>query len=71
MKQFIVLMAMIALGVFLYTCIAGGGDSVLTALKALWRNTAMSGPYHGVACGYPAFPGHEVLFGKLFSGGPV
>ena len=71
MKQFIVLMAMIALGVFLYTCIAGGGDSVLTALKALWRNAAISGPYHGTVYGYPAFPGYEVFFWKLFNGGPL
>ena len=47
MKQFIVLMAMIALGLFLYACIAGDGDSVLAALKALWRQNATSGPYSG------------------------
>jgi len=45
MKQFIVLMAMIALGLFLYASIAGPGDSVLTSLKALWRYELISGPY--------------------------
>ena len=49
MKQFIVLMSMIALGLFLYACIAGSGDSVLTALKALWRYEVASGPYAGGA----------------------
>ena len=45
MKQFIVLMAMVALGLFMYACIAGEGDSILTSLKALWRFEAMTGPY--------------------------
>ena len=52
MKQFIVLMAMIALGLFLYASIAGDGDSILTALKTLWRNRIMTGPYHGVFYGW-------------------
>ena len=47
MKQFIVLMSMVALGLFLYACIAGPDDSVLTALKALWRYEIVSGPYSG------------------------
>lgn len=47
MKQFIVLMSMIALGLFLYACIAGSGDSILTALKALWRHEILTGPYSG------------------------
>ena len=51
MKQFIILMAMIALGLFLYACIAGDGDSILTALKAQWRHRAVSGPYYGVLIG--------------------
>ena len=55
MKQFIVLMAMIALGLFLYACITGDGDSILTALKALWRQRALAGPYHAVMFG--VFPG--------------
>ena len=49
MKQFIVLMAMVALGLFLYACIAGPEDSMLSALKAIWRHEALSGPYHGGA----------------------
>jgi len=51
MKQFIVLMAMIALGLFLYACITGDGDSILTALKAFWRQRAMAGPYHVAVSG--------------------
>ena len=47
MKQFIVLMAMVALGVFIYACIAGPGESVLSSLKVLWRQEALMGPYHG------------------------
>jgi len=45
MKQFIVLMSMIALGLFLYACIAGSEDSVLSSLKLLWRHEVMTGPY--------------------------
>ncbi|MDR1815491.1 MAG: hypothetical protein LBR00_02260 [Clostridiales Family XIII bacterium] len=45
MKQFIVLMAMVALGVFLYLCIAGPDDSVQSALGALWRHDLASHPY--------------------------
>ena len=48
MKQFIVLMSMIALGLFIYMCITGPGDSTLTALKALWRSEILTGPYTGV-----------------------
>ena len=47
MKQFIVLMGMIALGLFIYACIAGSGDSILTALKGLWRHEILAGPYSG------------------------
>jgi len=43
MKQFIVLMAMIALGLFLYACIAGPDGSILSVLKELWRHEAASG----------------------------
>ena len=59
MKQFIVLMAMIALGIFIYASIAGDGDSVLNALRALWRHAAVSGPYYSTFFG--AGYGHEVL----------
>jgi len=45
MKQFIVLMSMIALGLFLYSCIAGPEDSVLSALKQLWRHEVLTSPY--------------------------
>jgi len=45
MKQFIVLMSMIALGLFLYAYIAGPEDSVLTALKQLWRHELMTSPF--------------------------
>ena len=45
MKQFIVLMATIALGLFLYVSIAGQDGSVLATLKELWRYKAISGPY--------------------------
>jgi len=51
MKQFIVLMAMIALGLFLYACIAGPDDSILSSLKALWRFEAETGPYAACAGG--------------------
>jgi len=61
-KQFIVLMAMVALGLFMYACIAGEGDSILTSLKALWRYEALTGPYsagaYGAgACGAGAYGG--------------
>ena len=49
MKQFIVLMSMVALGLFLYAAIAGPGDSILTGLKALWRSEILTGPYAGGA----------------------
>ena len=49
MKQFIVLMAMIALGLFLYACIAGPDDSILTALKLFWRHELLASPYGGSA----------------------
>jgi len=45
MKQFIVLMAMIALGLFLYAGIAGSDDSILASLKMLWRHELVSSPY--------------------------
>ena len=48
MKQFIVLMGMIALGLFIFACITGPGDSILTALKAFWRHEILTGPYSGV-----------------------
>jgi len=54
-KQFIVLMAMVALGLFMYACIAGEGDSILTSSKALWRYEAMTGPYAAGACGGGAY----------------
>ena len=47
MKQFIVLMAMIALGLFLYSCIAGDDGSILSALRGLWRHEVLAGPYGG------------------------
>jgi len=47
MKQFIVLMAMIALGLFLYACIAGPDDSILSSLKMIWRHELISSPYRG------------------------
>ena len=64
MKQFIVLMAMIALGLFLYATIVGDGNSILTSLKALWRSNAMTGPYHAT------FPGgiFGAVFGAVFGG---
>jgi len=45
MKQFIVLMSMIALGLFLYACIAGPDDSILASLKQLWRHELLASPY--------------------------
>ena len=45
MKQFIVLMAMVVLGLFIYACVSGPGDSILAALKNLWRFEIASGPY--------------------------
>ena len=45
MKQFIVLMAMIALGLFLYAAIAGPDDSILSSLKQLWRHELIASPY--------------------------
>ena len=37
MKQFIVLMGMIALGIFLYKLIAGGEGSLLSLLEGFFR----------------------------------
>lgn len=37
MKQFIVLCAMIALGVFLFRLIAVGNDSLYGAVKTVWE----------------------------------
>jgi uncharacterized membrane protein YczE len=53
MKQFIVLMSMIALGLFIYACIAGPDDSIMSALKQLWRYEIIAGPYgpHGMYSG--------------------
>jgi len=48
MKQFIVLMSMIALGLFLYSYITGPEDSILTTLKQLWRHELISSPYRPV-----------------------
>ena len=45
MKQFIVLISMIALGLFLYACIAGPDDSILSALRQLWRHELLTSPY--------------------------
>ncbi|MDR3305985.1 MAG: hypothetical protein LBS85_08210 [Clostridiales Family XIII bacterium] len=45
MKQFIVLMAMIALGVFIYQCIAGPDGSILESLRALWQHELMRSPF--------------------------
>lgn len=47
MKQFIVLMSMIALGLFLYACITGQEDSILSSLKMFWHQEALTGPYSG------------------------
>ena len=49
MKQFIVLMGMIALGVFLYACIAGPEDSIFSSLKLIWRYELAGSPYSGGA----------------------
>ena len=49
MKQFIVLMAMIALGLFLYACIAGPGNSVTGSLSRLWQHDLAAHPYRGGA----------------------
>lgn len=38
MKQFIVLMGMIALGTFLYSLIAGGDGSLLSLMEAFFRH---------------------------------
>ena len=39
MKQFIVMSAMIALGVFIYNLIAGGGDSsIMSTLETSFRS---------------------------------
>jgi len=40
-------MGMVALGLFLYACIAGPEDSILSALKQLWRHELYSSPYTG------------------------
>ncbi len=38
MKQYIVLVSMVALGVFIFNTIAGSGDdSIATAMKGLWQ----------------------------------
>jgi hypothetical protein len=48
MKQFIVLMSMIALGLFLYACIAGPSDSLLSGLRLMWAHQLDSSSYAGV-----------------------
>ena len=45
MKQFIVLMAMIALGLYLYAIIAGPDDSIMASLRGLWHSSAATSPY--------------------------
>jgi len=45
MKQFIVLMAMVALGLFLYASIAGPENSILAYLRLLWHSSAAASPY--------------------------
>jgi hypothetical protein len=37
MKQYIVLMAMIALGIFIYGCITGSDDSLLASVSDVQR----------------------------------
>ena len=49
MKQFIVLMSMIALGLILYAFIAGPEDSFLSSLRLLWRHEIAAGPYSGAS----------------------
>ena len=49
MKQFIVLMATIALGLFLYACIAGPENSVTESLSRLWQHDLAQHPYRGDA----------------------
>jgi hypothetical protein len=53
MKQFIVLMSMIALGLFLYICIAGPGDSVLGGLRLMWTHQLDASPYLGAMLPFP------------------
>jgi hypothetical protein len=48
MKQFIVLMSMVALGLFLYVCIAGPSDSILSGLRLMWTHQLDASPYAGV-----------------------
>ena len=47
MKQFIVLMSMVVLGLYLYVCIAGPEGSILSVLKQLWRYELVISPYYG------------------------
>ena len=42
MKQFVVLCAMIALGVFLFNLVAGGGDSLYGVVKTVWEGEIAS-----------------------------
>jgi len=71
-------MAMIALGVFMYACIAGEGDSIMASLKALWRHEAMTGPYRssgglgafGVLGSFGAFDAFDAFGGFTFEGNP-
>ena len=48
MKQFIVLMSLVALGLFLFVMIAGPGDSVLGGLRLMWAHHLGISPYSGV-----------------------
>ncbi|GHU63825.1 hypothetical protein AGMMS49983_08170 [Clostridia bacterium] len=41
-------MSMIALGLFLYACIAGQGDSVLSGLRLMWAHQLNASPYAGI-----------------------
>ena len=48
MKQFIVLMSMIGLGLFMFAIIAGPGDSIINALRLMWAHQLGISPYAGV-----------------------
>lgn len=43
MKHFIVLASTIALGLFIYSCVAGPEDSILQTLKEIWVQEAERG----------------------------
>jgi hypothetical protein len=48
MKQFIVLMSMIGLGLVLYAFIAGPEDSVVSGLRLMWAHQLNVSPYAGI-----------------------